>query len=232
VLSGLARAFVLGFILLAWPAGQARAQWGMGWGWGLGLRTVPSPQEYLNQHALTRAAAGRPAAPSFSPYANNPNAYINRLRDPGFTSHYDVSRRAAPTYRPAPRARPAPAQLPTVAPEIALAPPLASFFNAAQKLVWPNEAPTAGDLQEKRDAADQASLAVLEETKRQTTASLSSATYAREQLIAYGQPALKEVRAQSTPVIADTFHAFLLALYDSLAQAATPDLNGGDAPKP
>ena len=53
-------------------------------------------------------------------------------------------------------------------------------------------------------------------------ATLASVTDARSKLIAYGQPALKLVRDHSSPMIADTFHAFLLSLYDSLAAAATP----------
>jgi hypothetical protein len=111
--------------------------------------------------------------------------------------------------------------------------PLSSFFNAASKLVWPSESPAGGDLGEKRDLADQASLAVLEETRRQVTASLSSVTHARQKLLDYGRPALQEIRAQSTPAIADSFHQFLLGLYDSLAQAAWPaEAGAGTIPKP
>jgi hypothetical protein len=179
----------------------------------------------LNQHALTRAAAGLQGVPSQTPYANNPNAYFNRVRDNGFVSHYDVQRRRPPTYgqeTTAPRRNTGGVDAPPAAAEAAPRPlvPLASFFDAAQKLVWPNESPTDGDLKEKRDHSDQASLAVLEETRRQPVASISSVTYARQVLIDYGQPALKKLRTETTPVIADTFHIFLLALYDSLAQAA------------
>src|SRR5262245_19801797 len=88
--------FLMGFIVLGLDSDRARAQWGMGYGWGwggLGFYQAPSPTNFLNQHALTRAAGGRPARPSHSPYANNPNAYFNRVRDNGFVSHYDVRRR-------------------------------------------------------------------------------------------------------------------------------------------
>jgi hypothetical protein len=229
------RAFtvLLGAVVFCLHSGQAQAQFGMGFGWGgFGMRNVPSPQDYLNQHALTRAAAGRPERPSHSPYSNNPNSYFNRIRDNGFVSHYDVRRRQPPAYQPAPaasvanvaRAEPSPAASQPI-------PPLASFFNAAQTLVWPSESPSAGDLKQKRDISDQASLAVLGETRRQTTASISSVTHARQKLVDYGQPALQEIRAQATPVIADTFHRFLLALYDSLGSAAGPeDAGSGAAP--
>jgi len=202
----------------------------------MGLRTVPSPTDFLNQHALTRAAAGAQEPRSHSPYRNNPNAYFNRIRDNGFVSHYDARRRQPPSYRPEPTSSLANSGRVAAQPAAeAAAPnpiaPLASFFDAAQNLVWPNESPTGGDLKEKRVVSDQAALAVLEETRRQSVASISSVTHARQKLIDYGQPALREIRAQTTPVIADTFHRFMLALYDSLAQASwPPDAIPGTAP--
>jgi hypothetical protein len=201
---------------------------GMGWGWGgFGFNNAPSPTNFLNQHALTNAARGMQARPSHSPYRNNPNSYINRVRDNGFVSHYDVRRRQPPAYRPEPTAslgntgqvQPQAAAA-TAAPKPVL--PLGSFFDAAQKLVWPNDSPINGDLKEKRDISDQASLAVLEETQHQSAASITSVTDARQKLLDYGRPALQEIRAQATPRIADTFHLFLLSLYESLAQAAWP----------
>jgi len=230
---------VMGLIALGSGSDAARADWGMGYGWGwggFGFSNAPSPTDFLNQHALTRAAAGAQEPRSHSPYRNNPNAYFNRLRDPGFVSHYDARRRQPPTYRPEPtrslgnsgRAESRPAADTAVPNPIA---PLASFFDASQTLVWPNDSPTGGDLKEKRVVSDQAALAVLEETKRQSMASISSVTHARQKLIDYGQPALREIRAQTTPVIADTFHRFMLSLYDSLAQASwPPDAIPGTAP--
>ncbi len=160
--------------------------------------------------------------PTRTPYANNPNSYINNLRDNGFVSHYDTRRRRGSSVSPQPVA--APAQ-PQTQRETAVADnvlPLASFFDASLTLVWPNEAPAGGELKEKRDASDEASRAVLEEIKRQALASVSSAAHARKKLLGYGQPALQEIRANATPAIADAFHLFLLSLYDSLAQAAAP----------
>src|SRR5262245_16230401 len=100
-----ALAFLLGILMLGLGTTPARAQYGMGMGmgWGLfGFHQAPSPTDFLNQHALTRAAQGRPAPTSFRPYSNSPNAYFNRVRDNGFVSHYDVRRRQPPTYRPEP----------------------------------------------------------------------------------------------------------------------------------
>jgi hypothetical protein len=90
-----------------------------------------------------------------------------------------------------------------------------------------------GDLKAKRDLSDQASLVVLEETQQHPAASITTVTEARQRLLDYGRPALQAIRAESTPRIADVFHAFLLALYDSLEQAAwPPEAPPGPAPKP
>ena len=100
------------------------------------------------------------------------------------------------------------------------APALASYFDGALRLVWPADAPVSGDLRPKRDVSDQASLAVLTEVGKLGRASVASATDARQKLLDYGRPALQEIRETATPVVADTFHAFMLSLYDSLKQAA------------
>jgi hypothetical protein len=47
-------------------------------------------------------------------------------------------------------------------------------------------------------------------------------TDARQKLLDYGREALTYVRAHKTPRVADSFHGFLLSLYDSLEQAANP----------
>jgi hypothetical protein len=77
------------------------------------------------------------------------------------------------------------------------------------------------ELTEKRLTFDQASLAVLEEAKKNGVASVASVSEARQKLLDYGRPALRFVRAHETPRLADSFLGFLLELYDSLAQAAT-----------
>jgi hypothetical protein len=88
-------------------------------------------------------------------------------------------------------------------------------------------------LRAKRDLSDQASLVVLEEIKQHPAASITTVTEARQRLLDYGRPALQAIRAESTPRIADVFHSFLLSLYESLAQAASPpEAPPGPAPKP
>ncbi len=166
------------------------------------------------------------ARPSHGAYANNPNSYINRVRDNGFVPHYDVRRHQPPAYQPRRTASLGSSgraddrvDAATAAPQPVL--PLASFFDATQRLVWPNDSPINGDLKEKRAVSDQAVLVVLDETKRGSAASITTVTDARQKLLDYGRPALRELRETSTPRIADAFHLFLLSLYDSLAQAGS-----------
>jgi hypothetical protein len=220
-------------VLVATPS-PARAQYGMGygmgmgWGWGIGMGVGPSPStQLLNDLTVARAAAGRQGPRSNNVYAGNPNAYYNRIRDNGFVSHYDVRRRRPPSYQPGRtaslanggRAESSPAQPP--APSAAVR-PLGDFFDASLRLVWPHESPSDGEHKEKRDLSDQASLAVLKETKQQGAASITSAADARQRLVDYGRPALRQLREAATPPIADSFHRFLLSLYDSLEAAAGP----------
>ena len=188
---------------------------------GMGFRTVPSPTDFLNQHALINAQ--RASGPtSNNVYAGNPNSYVNRVRDNGFTPSYNVQRRRSSTAAPVSLGASSRAQAP-VPPAAAAtrnAPTLASYFDEQLRLVWPADAPVSGDLKPKRDASDKASLAVLTEVGKQGRASVAAATDARQKLLDYGRPALQEIRETATPVVADTFHAFMLSLYDSLKQAA------------
>jgi hypothetical protein len=162
------------------------------------------------------------------------------VRDNGYVPRYDVQRRRPPGARPRPPAslgNPALAQAETQPQPAASYPqpiiPLASFFDDTGRLGWPGEAPVAGDLQAKRDISDQSSLAVLDEKKQHGIASVASVTGARQKLLDYGRPALQEVRNNNTPRVSDTFHLFLLSLYESLAQAAAPvDAALGPAPAP
>jgi hypothetical protein len=225
----LARLFpvVMAVAVLLQSSSPAWAMFDMGYGFGFGMGgMVPSVSGYLNDHALVGAARGMQGVPSRSPLAGNPNSFHNRLRDDGFVSHRDVRRRQPPTYRPEPMAslgngrQVQQSQTPAAAPQPDL--PLVSFFDSMRRLIWPGESPVNGDLKELREISDLASLTVLDETKQSGTASITMVTTARERLLDYGRPALREIRANATPRIADSFHQFMLSLYESLALAATP----------
>jgi hypothetical protein len=210
--------FLLTAALLSF--GSSRVQ---GYGFGfMGFNYVPSPGDFINSHALSNAArAGRP--PSNNVYAGVPNSYLNNIRDNGFVPSYDVARRAPAASRPAPRVSPGERQAvaQATAPPRPLV-PLASFFNDAKQLVWPSNAPVEGALQQKRDTSDESCRVVLGEFKAQGRATIGSVTDSRQKLIDYGQPALQSIRTTSTARVADTFHLFLLSLYESLAQTAVP----------
>jgi hypothetical protein len=220
--------FLAGAAVLALETSSAQAQWGWGWGGFGGFNYTSSPTDYLNQWSLSNASRAGPPA-SRSPYAGNPNAYFNRVRDNGFVPHFDVRRRQPPMARPEPTPslgdRPSEPTGPQSSPPAARPKPvipLSSFFDASRKLVWPSEAPVTGNLKEKRDISDRATLAVLEEAMQHGVALIATVTDARQKLLNYGRPALQEVRASATPRVADTFHLFLLSLYESLAQATSP----------
>jgi hypothetical protein len=218
--------FLLGAAVLGLGTNEARA-WGYGFGFG-GFNYVPQPIDFLNAQALQNGArAGRP--PSNNVYAGNPNAYLNRIRDNGFVPSMDVARRVPASQRPYVLAEATAAQAPTQPVTTVPRPvvPITSFFNSSRRLVWPSDAPVIGDLQQKRDVSDESSLVVLNEVQMQGRASISSVADSRQKLLEYGQPALQVIRSTSTPRVADTFHLFMLSLYESLAQAAEPAESGG-----
>ena len=224
--SGLVTACAAWFIGLAAPV-PASAQYGFGFGemfFG-GMRNVPAPIDFLNQQALTAAARGMQGPTQNRAYAPGSNSYLNNLRDPGFVSTGELSRRRLPASsrgstttvaRTESKPRPKPAA--PVATQAVRA--LASFFDSSLRLAWPTDSPVDGDLGQKRITSDEASLAVLKETQQIKTASLSTVTDARQKLLDYGRPALQQLRSNSTAPVADAFHQFLLSLYDSLAAAA------------
>jgi hypothetical protein len=194
-------------------------------GYGFGFNNVPSPTGFIYQEGL--AAANRPQRlPSTNVYANNPNSYINHVRDNGFVDRYSVDRREMPTYRSSARYQaPAPAPQPQV-PSL----PLSSFYNAENVLIWPADSPLGGDLKQKRSVFDQSSAVVLSESKKNGVASMASVTDARNKLLDYGRPALAYTRAHDTPRISDGFHMFMLSLYESLEQAINPGMAAAAAP--
>jgi hypothetical protein len=235
---------VLGMLFVAVAAlglapGRAEAQFGGfgggGFGFGFGFNNVPQPGTFINSKALIDAGRNT-HVPSRDVYANNPNSYINHIRDNGFVEHYDVYRHDSSYNRYSPPSAPpaGPRTTPTAmtAPQPMPSLPLASFYNAEGHIVWPADAPTAGELNEKRSAFDQASQAVIAESKKTGVASIATVTDARQKLLEYGRPGLQYVRTHETARVADTYHLFLLSLYESLAQAINPATPAPATPTP
>jgi hypothetical protein len=215
-------AVFVGAIALSGGSRPAHAQWGggfggFGWGFG-GFSQVEKPESFLYQKALVDA--GRNVqTPSRDVYANNSNSYINNLRDNGLVERYSAARREPSHYRyPNPEGG---ARAAMAAPPMPVL-PLASFYDATGRIEWPANGPTEGDMATKRATFEQSSQVAIEEIKKNGVASMASITDARQKLLDYGRPALHFIRAHDTPRVADTFHLFLLSLYESLAQAVNP----------
>ena len=210
---------------------------GFGWGFG-GFSQVPKPEASCIRRWSTPVAIR--TSRHADVYANNPNSYINHIRDNGFVERYDVARQRSlllsllgPALAASEHGDNADSHDRGPAAAVVA---LASFYNAGGQIVWPADAPTAGDLKEKRARLRPGQPRRLEEAKKSGVASIATVTDARQKLLDYGRPGLQYVRTHETPRVADTYHLFLLSLYESLAQAvnppARPPLCGPDAVRP
>ncbi len=225
------RCLGLAAVLLALlvPSGTARAQWGFGdMMWGYNPENASRTVEAINQRSLQAGQAAFDARRNIQPAANGANSYMNRVRDTDFVGRFDISTRRgvssgvarAPAQpRPSTPAQTAPAPAPAPAPTVIA---LATFFDAANRLIWPADAPVNSGLGDKRNVSDQASLLVLREVQANRVASVTSVAEARSLLLDYGRPALQYLRDGSTTQVADGFHRFLLGLYEALGAAALP----------
>lgn len=209
--------------------GRADAQWGYEGFWGLNPNDGSQITEGINQRAMIAGQAAFAARQNIMPSTSGGNSYRNFIRDDSFVDRVGISTRrgvqSAGVVPPAPpRATATPAPRNTT-PAPAPAKPivaLAGFFNRANVLVWPADSPVTGDLFTKRVASDKASLLVYDEFNSRGLASVSSVTEARSLLLDYGRPALQYLRDNSTQQVSDSFHLFLLSLYEALAQAGNP----------
>jgi len=100
------------------------------------------------------------------------------------------------------------------------APPITRFINQQGEVAWPADAPVTGSLAAKREQANKAIQTVVDQYQANNAVSVEAVAKARQDLVVYGKPALATLRQQTSPSVAESFHLFLLALYDSLAQAA------------
>jgi hypothetical protein len=214
--------------LLACSASRAEAQWG----WGINLQPYTPPSvQMLNQRAAARAGAPRGGA---GPSRKIPDRFEYRRQQVAMQQRYDFATRRATEARvpPPPSAPPTRSSPGATASVEALRPdvPIDSFFDAEDRVSWPSDAPTEGDLVSRREQSDLAALATLNQWRLDGLARVDTVTEARRKLVDYGQPALAVVRQQATPRVADTFHLFLLSFYESLGQAATKPRGAGARP--
>lgn len=204
--------------------GRAEAQWGFGgYGfWGYNPENSQRTVDAINQRAAIAAQAAY-ASRQDTPSTRSENSYTNHLRDGTYEDRVAISTRRGVPSQVAPR--PAPTRAASgAAPSRAATPvvPLSGFFSPADVLIWPADSPLSGGLDAKRAASDAASLEVYKQVKSGAVASVSSVSEARQLLLDYGRPALQYIRDSSTTQVADSFHLFLLSLYEALAQAGNP----------
>jgi hypothetical protein len=216
------------FMIVVLSASASPSQAQFEYGFGIGFENPQIYTNFVNTWSLQNAAAAA---------ANRPqNLTAPRHLPPdisGFMQRYDVATREAIVNRvarnpsremgivnptsPSPRPTPPPEAEPQPTPVVLLA----NYFDRDRRLVWPIDAPVTAGMGEKRRLADQAILAVLNQYELEGLAQLSTVTDAREKLLDYGRPALDFARNQTSPAVADLFHAFLLTLYANVGLAAT-----------
>lgn len=212
-----------------------RAQFGP-WG-GFFMPGYQSPAVVDQIHArsqLAGQAAFANRSQSHSPYSGNPNSYINLGRQARLSGnaplqpHFSTRTRRSVPDQFAGRSRTSTYSLAAATPPAAQPAPapagdrsrlsIDGFFDRYERLVWPADAPTEGDLQARRDESDVASLAVFKEFRAQGQAEIGTAAEARARLLEYGRPALEFARSSGSAAVADSFHSFLLSLYDAIGR--------------
>jgi hypothetical protein len=130
-----------------------------GWGWG-GFSHVPKPEPYLYQKSLVDA--GRAVLTSLRDlYANNANSYLNQLRDNDCLEHYSIVRREALHYRNGgiPKNFCDCLKVALKTPNL----PTATFYSPEGKIIWPADAPMAGEFRAQLAALERVCQAVLDE---------------------------------------------------------------------
>jgi hypothetical protein len=91
------------------------------------------------------------------------------------------------------------------------------FFSQNGQLVWPADAPLEGELSGKRAAVDSAMAELRTQAQSKTNFKVSSIVQSRNTLLDYGRPSLAILR-ENQPSRADSFHAWMLDLYNTLGQ--------------
>ena len=204
---------------------SAHAQWGFGYGGfgGFGGGGMGNYMEMSNINSRSSSAASyayssRGSMPGTgNVYANNPNSYINSVRDDSFYQRFDPStrRNIESEVSRRPEAGLTSIGVPnTNKPTKTRAPitPLVNFFSAAGVLVWPSDPPVDGSLGDKKTAAEDSLKSVLQQYKLQGFAPVGLVTNSRTKLVEYGTPALEYLSQHTTPAVVDSFHRFLLSL--------------------
>lgn len=229
--------FVASMVMALALTDRAEAQFGFGFGRGFGVGIYARPYTPPSVRMLNRVAATRAGMDQEALNRTNlaaPDRFDYRRQQIALQQRYDVESR-----RPIgsdygggdiPIARNAAGRASREERPAERVPPITSFVNEDDQVVWPADAPVSGDLGSLRDQADAEIREVALEYQATDSANIETVAEARQALLGYGRPALQSVRQNSTARVADSFHGFLLSLYESLAQAARGGSSSGPPP--
>ncbi|GIW88539.1 MAG: hypothetical protein KatS3mg108_2863 [Isosphaeraceae bacterium] len=103
----------------------------------------------------------------------------------------------------------------------ATGPRLVDLTTRDGRVIWPEAAPTAGDLAEKRQAADDAIRLALSNFRATGRASVATITSAIRSLVNYANPAIEQLR-RDDPASVFAFRDFVLSLDRGLRTLAGP----------
>lgn len=203
---------------------EAQAQFGMGFGGGMfGPFFAPyvSPTQLVQDRRPITQNVGGPVS---RPAVTSGNAYWNNLREP-VTQSYTMTPRS--DLRRGSRNIDSLTSQRSVASKPAAKPnevrtPLThfnGFFSSTGQLVWPADSPIEGEFSGKRAAVDSAMVTLKNELQTSRHPSVASIITSRNELLAYGRPALTDLR-EKQPARADSFHAWMLDLYNTIGKLA------------
>jgi len=203
------------FCALAAPS-AARAQF-FGPFFGPAFAPYQSPTEMVqNRRPITQNVGG----PDLRPTTDNSNMYWNRLREPVHVSYTTTPRSNLRTgNRGIDSATTARVKGGTTTAKVKPRDHFRGFFNTDGILVWPADAPLEGELSGKRATVDTAMQQLKNDLTGTAPPPVSSIVNARNELLAYGRPALAYLR-ENRPNRADSFHAWMLDLYNTLGDLA------------
>ena len=182
--------------------------------WGPMYAPYQSPTQMVQNRKPITQNVGGPVLGS----PDNPNAYWNRLREPvaasNLTPRSDL-RRGGRGIDSASNRTNAPVATAKQTPKARFQ----GFFGPQGRLVWPAQSPLEGDLSGKRASVDSALAVLRNEITGPNPIQVASIISGRNELLAYGQPALAFLR-ENRPSQADSFHAWLLDLYNTIGKLA------------
>lgn len=154
---------------------------------------------------------------------DSPNAYWNNLREPipaSYTyaprSNIRTGNRGIDSATTSRNRQAKPAAMTT---KVLPKDHFLGFFSPGGPLVWPVDSPLDGELSGKRATVDEAMTRLKTDLAGTTPPPVASIVGARNELLAYGRPALAYLREHKASR-ADSFHAWLLDLYNTLGDLA------------